>query len=193
MPPTTLYLIRHGAADGHDGDDPGLSDAGRAQAHRAAAALGDLGVDTVLHGSRRRAAETARIIADACAGTRPAHSDWFEDRTPVPEDWASVPARYHEFLRSVPVDEADPGATALSAAVAAMSSVGERDRTIIAVTHNFVIGWIVRNVLDAPWWRWIGLNQVNGAITVVRWSHDQGGRLVRFNDQGHLDPADRAG
>ena len=29
------------------------------------------------------------------------------------------------------------------------------------VTHNFLIGWLIRDALDAPKWRWIGLNHAN--------------------------------
>lgn len=54
------------------------------------------------------------------------------------------------------------------------------------VTHNFVIGWIVRSVLDAPWWRWIGLHQDHGAITTIEWSSDRPARLVTFNERRHL-------
>jgi hypothetical protein len=34
--------------------------------------------------------------------------------------------------------------------------------------HNFVIGWFVRHVLDAPEWRWMGLNQFNAALTILQ-------------------------
>jgi probable phosphoglycerate mutase len=35
----------------------------------------------------------------------------------------------------------------------------DTDRCELLVTHNFVIGWFIRHVLAAPWWRWMGLNQ----------------------------------
>lgn len=59
---TRLFLIRHGepeAAWGGAVDDPGLSDAGRAQSEAAAAALTRLGPLTVLSSPMRRCRETA--------------------------------------------------------------------------------------------------------------------------------------
>lgn len=70
-----------------------------------------------------------------------------------------------------------------------MSRLESNDRTIVAVTHNFVIGWFVRTVLDAPWWRWIGLNQASGAITSIQWSFDREPVLLSFNERGHLPVA----
>jgi hypothetical protein len=35
---------------------------------------------------------------------------------------------------------------------------------------------------------WIGLNQANGAITIVRWDSGRPPALVSFNDTGHLQP-----
>ena len=49
-----------------------------------------------------------------------------------------------------------------------------------------MIGWFVRHVLDAPVWRWIGLDQANCAITIVQWESDRPPTLVSFNDTGHL-------
>jgi len=62
----------------------------------------------------------------------------------------------------------------------------DRDRHQLLITHNFVIGWFVRHVLDAPVWRWIGLQQANCAITAVRWETGRPPSLVSFNDTGHL-------
>lgn len=185
VPTTTLHLVRHGAADAETSTDSGLTPEGLRQADAAGHALRDAEVDTVFHSSRRRAAETAQAIASSL-GARTEISDLFEDRTPIPEDWASVPSQYREFLHHVPDDEADHGARDLTLAVRHLSEVGQGDQTIVAVTHNFVIGWFVRAVLDAPWWRWIGLNQDNGAITTIRWSRDREPRLLAFNERGHL-------
>jgi hypothetical protein len=60
-----------------------------------------------------------------------------------------------------------------------------------SVSH-FVIGWFVRYVLDAPWWRWMGLNQFNCALTIIKVSDGEPPALVTFNDIGHL-PADPRG
>lgn len=99
------------------------------------------------------------------------------------------PDRWHAWFDGVPPDERDVDATALRTAVARLGATGEQDRHDLLITHNFVIGWFVRHALDAPEWRWMGLNQAHCAITVVQW--DSGGPpvLVSFNDTGHLDPS----
>ena len=63
---------------------------------------------------------------------------------------------------------------------------GDNDRYELLITHNFVIGWFVRQMLDAPVWRWIGLNQAHCAITIVQWESDRPPILVSFSDTGHL-------
>lgn len=74
--PTTLIFLRHGETvhtaakkfSGPGGDDPGLNDAGRAQAERAAAALLiDGGVDAIVSSPMRRTRETAQAVAAALA------------------------------------------------------------------------------------------------------------------------------
>jgi Histidine phosphatase superfamily (branch 1) len=56
----------------------------------------------------------------------------------------------------------------------------------LLVTHGFVIGWFVRRVVEAPWWRWMSLSQANCALTIVRVSAGEPPALVAFNDTGHL-------
>ena len=85
-----------------------------------------------------------------------------------------------------PTTSATRTPTALQAAVEHFGVTGEEDRYELLITHNFVIGWFVRHVLDAPVWRWIGLNQANCAITIVQWDSDRPPTLVSFNDTGHL-------
>ena len=50
--------------------------------------------------------------------------------------------------------------------------IGDHDRYDLLITHNMLIGWFDRHVLDAPLWRWIGLNQANCATTIVWWHSD---------------------
>lgn len=63
---------------------------------------------------------------------------------------------------------------------------GPEDRYELLITHAFVIGWFVRHVLDAPEWRWIGLNHTHCGITVVQWDSERPPVLVSYNDTGHL-------
>ena len=94
--------------------------------------------------------------------------------------------RWHAWLDTVPPAERDGDAVALRAAVEHFGVTGPADRYELLVTHAFVIGWFVRHVLDAPVWRWIGLNHDNCAITVVQWDSDRPPTLISYNDTGHL-------
>ncbi len=188
MARTELYLVRHGEQDAAAGHSPGggLSPLGRAQADRLGRRLRTVPFAAIHHSPLARAAETAAIVAGHLPGV-PAHGcDHVADRTPVPHDFALYPDRWHAWLRNVPAGERDDDAVALRAAVDHFGRTGPEDRHELLITHNFVIGWFVRHVLDAPVWRWIGLNHVNCGLTVVRWDADRPPMLVSYNDTGHL-------
>lgn len=189
MTTTTLYLVRHGEASADDDADRRLSTAGRRQAGAVADRLLSSQLDpapsAVLHSSRRRAVETATIVATRL-GLAPEHSDDLEDRTPVPRDLTNVPQRYHDFLRAVPDAELDVDGARLDAAVETLGLVGAADRTIVAVTHAFVVAWFVRDALDTPAWRWVSLPIGNASLTVIRWSDEHEPRVICVNDTGHL-------
>lgn len=191
MSTTTLYLIRHAeAAHADEGADPGLSERGEQQAAlvatrlRAALPGGEAG--EILHGSRRRARQTAQILADALPGWRARHSADAEDRTPVPSDLSTMPERYHALLRGVPSAERDPEGRRLDAALESLAEVGDHDRALIMVTHAFVVAWFVRAVLEAPTWRWVSLPISNASLTVLRWHTGVEPRVLGLNDTGHL-------
>lgn len=189
MATTTLYLVRHGEASSDDGADPRLTPVGRRQAAAVAARLLASRLEpaplTVLHSSRRRAVETATIIANRF-DLHGEHSDDLEDRTPVPRDLTTVPERYHDFLSAVPEPERDLDGERLDAAVESLGAVGAADRTVVAVTHAFVVAWFVRAVLDTAPWRWVSLPVGNASLTVIRWSDENEPRVISVNDTGHL-------
>ena len=91
-----LFVVRHGEASGAEGDDPGLSERGRAQTRALGARLAQGPIASVLHGPRRRAAETAAVLAEALPGVRLAASPLLKDRTAVPSAArrAEYPERY---------------------------------------------------------------------------------------------------
>ncbi|GAB6897126.1 histidine phosphatase family protein [Kineosporia succinea] len=180
MPSTTLYLVRHGE---QSPEGAGLSAAGRAQATSLGRRLTGTRFDAVHHSCLPRAVQTTQIVTPFLPGVPVHECDLVKDRTPVPD---SYPARYRDFFAAVPEDERDPGPAVLREAVEHLGAVGERDRTDLVVTHNFVIGWFVRHVLDAPDWRWLGLNQANCGVTIVRWETSRPAALICFNDVGHL-------
>jgi serine/threonine-protein phosphatase PGAM5 len=193
MARTTLYLVRHAeqepAAD--HAADGGLSAVGREQAHHLGRRLMRVPLSAVHHSPRARAAETADVIAHHLPEV-PRHAcEFVDDRTPVPseEQRSSYPPHFLPWLDGVPEAERDVDAASLQAAVAHFGTTGEQDRHELLITHNFVIGWFVRHVLDAPTWRWMGLNLANCGLTVVQWDSDRPPMLSSFNDVGHLPPS----
>lgn len=197
MATTLLYLVRH--AEQHhpaigDDTDTGLSGLGEQQAHELGKRLASVPFDEVRHSPLRRAADTARILAGYLPGVPVSPSELLRDRTPVPSDdqASGVPARFWPFLDAVAPHERDRGGTYLDTAVSQLAVTGPGDRCELLVTHNFVIGWFVRYALDAPAWRWMGLNQFNCALTIIQIRTDLPPMLITFNDIGHL-PLDLRG
>jgi serine/threonine-protein phosphatase PGAM5 len=188
---TQLYLARHGEQDrppGGAGPGTGLSDRGRAQAALLGRRLSAVPFDVIRHSPLRRAAETAQLLAEYLPGVPAQASDLMADRTPVPPglDLTGMPPEFRSFLDAVPDGERDPGAARLDDAVARLAVAGPADRRELLVTHNFVIGWFVRHALDAPPWRWIGLNQANCGLTIIEVRSGRPPMLICFNDTGHL-------
>ena len=60
------------------------------------------------------------------------------------------------------------------------------DRHDLLITHNFVISWFVREVLEAPEWRWMTLNQAHCGLTVLAQKPGRPWALVSHNDLAHL-------
>jgi broad specificity phosphatase PhoE len=46
---------------------------------------------------------------------------------------------------------------------------GDDEHHELLVTHNFLVGWLVRHAMDAPKWRWLSLRHCNAALTVIRY------------------------
>ena len=59
------------------------------------------------------------------------------------------------------------------------------ERAVVAITHAFVIGWMVQQTLGAPVGSWMGLVPANTGLTVLTCAE---GRcdLTAYNDTGHL-------
>ena len=87
---------------------------------------------------------------------------------------------------SYPPAELAHGASLAAAAIERFARPAEADSRELIVTHNFLIGWFIRDALGAPAWRWLGLNQCNAALTVIRYASGYPPALVSFNDMDHL-------
>ncbi|MGO1513722.1 histidine phosphatase family protein, partial [Agrococcus casei] len=89
--------------------------------------------------------------------------------------------------------EAEAGRAQMADAVNRWIRSKTSDSNELLVTHNFVIAWFVRHVLDAPDWKWMGLNTANGGLTIIRLRSGRPAQLVAYNDLGHIAPEDRTG
>jgi len=111
------------------------------------------------------------------------------DSTGVPPSTAASPLPTEPW-QSYPADEIAAGPRLAAEAIDACTSVATltSDRRDLIVTHAFLIGWFVRHALDAPEWRWLGLNAANAALAVIRCTTDRPPMLASVNDMAHLPP-----
>ncbi|MEU7649431.1 histidine phosphatase family protein [Streptomyces huasconensis] len=184
-----LYLARHGEATPDEG---GLTEGGRRQAALLGERLRGVPLSAVHHGPLPRAEETARLIAGRLDGVPLRRSDAAGDYIPYMPSEDELPTESAEstlqWLADFPEEERTGGPALARAALARFTgpAPGDEPRHELVVTHNFLIGWLVRDALDAPAWRWLGLNHGNAALTVIRYAPGRPASLVLFNDMGHL-------
>ncbi|SCK35912.1 probable phosphoglycerate mutase [Streptomyces sp. WMMB 714] len=184
-----LYLARHGEASGAGT----LTEAGRRQAVLLGDRLRGRPLTAVWHGPLPRARETARLVGGRL-GQVPLHqTDVAGDYLPYVPAPDELPPESVEFvldrLARLPASEREAGRTLAPRALERFAGPvdGDEPRHELIVTHNFLVGWFVRDALDAPEWRWFGLDYANAALTVIRYT--PGGRpacLVVHNDVEHL-------
>lgn len=183
----TLLLVRHGEQlDAEHGivDGP-LSPRGVRQAQALADRLGGLQIDNVWHSPLERAWDTVRFMKERLPALEAEPSALLMDCVPtglLPE----MPNNYEPFLKSFTDIDFEAGAAQMSDAVTEFLTVSRRGQTDLLVTHNAVIAWLVREVLEAPAWKWVTLNQANCGITVLQHKPGRSWNLVAHNDLGHL-------
>jgi probable phosphoglycerate mutase len=104
-----------------------------------------------------------------------------------PERRDDYPARYRAWFDAVPPDERDVDGEQMTAAFRELGTRARHgDGALVLVTHAFVVGWFVREVLGGPVDQWLRLVPSNAGLTVVRWRDDGTAVLHAFNDTGHL-------
>lgn len=186
-----LYLARHGEASADESD---LTEKGRRQAVLLGERLRGSPLSAIHHGPLPRAERTARLIREQlgdvpCELTR---SEPAGDYIPYVPREAELPADSARAmlgrLAEFPAEERLRGPELARAALARFTGpvAGDEPRHELVVTHNFLIGWLVRDALDAPPWRWMGLNHCNAALTVIRYAPDRPSSVLLYNDMGHL-------
>ncbi|MFF3559871.1 histidine phosphatase family protein [Streptomyces sp. NPDC002574] len=185
-----LYLTRHAEALP---DESGLTENGFRQAELLGERLRGTPLAAVHHGPLPRAAQTAALIgerlgaavpveANELAGDYPPH---FPRESELPPDSAYYLSRFLD--RFGPEDRAW-GPQLAREALARFTgppAAGKATHELV-VTHNFLIGRLVSAALDAPPWRWLGLDHANAALTVIRYTPGRPHSVLLYNDMRHL-------
>lgn len=182
-----LYVVRHGEAAPHDGP---LSQAGEQQARLTGERLKGVPLSAIYHGPLPRAAQTASLIAACFPDVPVSASDLAGDYLPSDPDPAGLPPSYASFVAGFSAEERAEGPRMAAAALDRFTRAGpeDGDNHELIVTHNFLIGWLVSQAMAAPSWRWLGVNQMNCALTVIAYRPGLPPALISFNDAGHLTP-----
>jgi broad specificity phosphatase PhoE/ribonuclease HI len=203
--PTTLVLLRHGETaltpekrfSGSGGGDPELSERGRDQADRTAAALAARGAVQVIVSSPllrcRQTAEAAAVrlglevrIED---GLRETDFGAFEGLT-FAEAKAAYPAELDAWLASAEV--APPGGESFAAVSRRVAVSRDKllaryaGRTVLVVSHVTPVKTLIRLALGAPQESLYRMELSPAALSAVQYYADDNASLRLFNDTSHL-------
>ncbi|TXS44697.1 histidine phosphatase family protein [Streptomyces sp. OR43] len=190
-----LYLTRHGEASP---DESELTESGRQQAVLLGRRLRGCPLTAIHHGPLPRATQTARLIREQLDGVPLQVSEPAGDYVPyLPERHELPPASADAViarLAEFPAQECEQGPELAREALVRFTGAvdGDRPRHELVVTHNFLTGWLVRDALDAPKWRWMGLYHANAALTVIKYEPGRPAAVLLYNDTGHLPTELRA-
>lgn len=189
-----VYLVRHGEQQDaeHGLPDGPLSPRGVRQAHAIAQRLGGVPFARAWHSPLQRAAETAAIMTERMPALESQPSTLLMDCIPSGPT-IDLPPAFEPFFGAVTPQEIEAGQAQMADAVAEFLAPAREDRHDLLITHNFVIAWFVREVFGAPSWRWLGLNQANCGLTIIRVRSAKPPVLVTHNDLGHLPAELRTG
>lgn len=187
-----LYLARHGEADPFGQ----LTDTGRSQAALLGQRLTRLPVDVVWHSPLSRAVESAQVIARELLSTVLVdEAEELIDHVPYVPPAEELSAAWAPFFDGYDNEEAAVGhdlARRLSGRFGAASrerpgaGAGDRDTHEVLITHAFQIAWLIRDALEAPPSRWLGLNCANTALTMIEHRQGRAPAVVLVNDMCHL-------
>ena len=189
-----LYLVRHGEQqDAEYGlPDGPLSGKGVRQARAIAERLGGVPFTRAWHSPLQRAEETAKIMTERMPALESQPSSLLMDCIPSGPT-IDMPNSFESFFGSVSPAQIEAGEAQMSDAVAEFFASARDDQHDLLITHNFVIAWFVREVFGAPSWRWLGINQANCGLTIIRVRSAKPPVLVTHNDLGHLPVELRTG
>ncbi|WP_406138515.1 histidine phosphatase family protein [Streptomyces sp. NBC_01089] len=184
-----LYLARHGEASA---DETTLTDSGRRQAVLLGERLRSAPLSVIHHGPLPRARQTAQLIGAQLDAVPLRQSEPAGDYIPYLPTKEELPPDSADallgFLAQFSEEERNGGPALARQAVAEFTGPADGDgpRHELVVTHNFLIGWLIRAALDAPQWRWLGINHSNAALTVLRYTPGKPSAVLFYNDMRHL-------
>ncbi|MCF3125548.1 bifunctional RNase H/acid phosphatase [Streptomyces arenae] len=203
--PATFVLLRHGETaltpekrfSGSGGSDPSLSDVGREQAERAAAALAARGtIQAVVSSPLKRCQETAHTVAARLGldvrledGLRETDFGAWEGLT-----FGEVRERHPEELNAwlASPKAAPPGGESFAAVSRRVSAARDRltaayaGRTVLLVTHVTPIKTLVRLALGAPPESLFRMELSAASVSAVAYYADGNASLRLLNDTSHL-------
>lgn len=204
--PATFVLLRHGETpltpqkrfSGSGGSDPSLSDIGREQAEKVAAALARRGtVQAVVASPLARTRETARIVAARLGldvaveeGLRETDFGAWEGLT-----FGEVRERHPEDLNAwlaSPDVEPTGGGESFAATAARVAEARDtllaayRGRTVLLVTHVTPIKTLIRLALGAPPEALYRMELSAASLSAVAYYADGNASVRLFNDTSHL-------
>ncbi|WP_432880934.1 histidine phosphatase family protein [Kribbella sp. CA-245084] len=185
-----LYLVRHAEALP---DESGLTESGKRQAVLLGRRLHDVPFSSVHHGPLPRAAQTAYLTKKQLRTEVPLEvsedAGDYVPHVPVRDELPAESADYLlSFLNQFTTEELERGPELARLALERFTGPvrGENEQHQLVVTHNFLVGWLVRHAMDAPSWRWLSLNHCNAALTVLRYTPGRPSSVLIYNDMRHL-------
>jgi len=189
-----LYLVRHGEQQNaeHGLPDGPLSPRGQRQAQLLAERIGGLPLTSAKHSPLQRAEETAKIIAQRLPSIVPEPSALLFDCVPTGKT-AETPSAYEPFFGAVTEVEIEAGAAQMADAVAEFLAPRSGEHHDLVITHNVVIAWFVREVLGAPDWRWMTIDQAHCGLTILQRKPGRPWTMLTHNDLAHLPVELRTG
>ncbi|QDQ11267.1 bifunctional RNase H/acid phosphatase [Streptomyces spectabilis] len=203
--PATFVLLRHGETpltpekrfSGSGGSDPSLSEAGREQAVRVAAALAARGtVQAVVSSPLLRCQETARTVAARLGldvelepGLRETDFGAWEGLT-----FAEARERYPDELTAwlASPNVAPPGGESFAEVTSRVSVARDKlqaayaGRTVLLVTHVTPIKTLVRLALGAPPESLFRMELSAASLSAVAYYADGNASVRLLNDTAHL-------
>jgi probable phosphoglycerate mutase len=189
-----LYLVRHGEqVDAEHGlPDGPLSARGKRQAKLISKRLSGVPFTAAFASPLQRALDTADAMTSLMPSLVVEPSALLMDCIPSGPS-PDMPAAFEPFFGGITEEEIQAGEAQMEDAVAEWLSPTPEDRHDLLITHNFVIAWFVREVFGASSWRWMGINQANCGLTIIRVRTAKPAVLVTHNDLGHLPVELRTG